>query len=195
MKKSIRTLVTLFDINREEESSRTAKYLKSVEDRAPKVILLSCPGQLRLVSVDRESVYAVESYGGTVFGNEATLDHGVRRLQIPLLCVMGHRDCSALEYQPKINNATDAEKALYDHIAAGLENAPKSGIKRTLQHIDAQVSAALSRYADVVKTGKLAVVGIYGDETGKLFLVNYNGLKGKDALGYSLPDVNAEYFL
>ena len=51
------------------------------------------------------------------------------------------------------------------------------------------------RYADVVKTGKLAVVGIYGDETGKLFLVNYNGLKGKDALGYSLPDVNAEYFL
>ena len=195
MKKAIRTLVTLFNINREEESSRTAKYLKSVEDRAPKAILLSCPGQLRMVTVDRESVYAVESYGATIFGCEATLDHAVRRLQIPLLCVMGHRDCSALEHQPKINNATDAEKALYDHIAAGLENVPKSGIKRTLQHIDAQVSAALSRYADVVKTGKLAVVGIYGDETGKLFLTNYNGLKGKDTLKYCLPDVDETYFM
>lgn len=195
MKKAIKTLVSLFEINRAEESSRTEKYRKTVEERAPKAILLSCPQQLRMVSADRESLYTVESFGGTIFGNEATLDHAVRRLQIPLLCVMGHHGCDAIVHQPKINNATDAEKALYDHIAEGLEGAPKSGVKRTLMHIDAQVSAALSRYGDVVKTGKLAIVGIYGDETGKLFLTNYNGLKGKDALGYSLPDVDAEYFI
>ncbi|MBQ4092337.1 MAG: hypothetical protein IJC82_03385 [Firmicutes bacterium] len=195
MKKAIKTMVSLFAANREEETMRTEKYLKSVEDKSPKMILLTCPQQMRMLSVDRESVYTVESYGGTIFSNEATLDHGVRRLQIPLLCIVSHAHCDALEYAPKINQFTDAEKALYDHISLGLENAPKTGLKRTLQHLDAQVSAALSRYNDVVKSGKLAVVGIYCDESGKLHLTNYNGLKGKDALAYSLPDVDKEYFL
>lgn len=195
MKKAVKTLVSLLQTNREEETLRTEKYLKTLEDRSPKTVLLACPQSLRMLTVDRESVYMVESYGATVFSNEATLDHAIRRLQIPLLCIMSHYHCGALEHSPKINQFTDAEKALYDHIALGLENAPKTGIKRSLQHIDAQVSAALARYSDVVKSGKLAVVGIYCDETGKLFLTNYNGLKGKDALGYSLPDVDAEYFI
>ncbi|MBR5329097.1 MAG: hypothetical protein IKV45_02705 [Firmicutes bacterium] len=195
MKKAVKTLVSLLETNREEESLRTEKYLKSVEEKSPKTILLACPQSMRMLTVDRESVYTVESYGATIFSNEATLDHAVRRLQIPLLCIVTHHHCGALEHSPKINQFTDAEKALYDHVAAGLEGAPKTGLKRSLQHLDAQVAAALSRYGDVVKSGKLAVVGIYCDESGKLFLTNYNGLKGKDALGYSLPDVDAAYFI
>lgn len=195
MKKAVKTLVAFLETNRAEETLRTEKYLKSVEDKAPKAILLSCPQSLRMLTVNRESLYTVESFGATIFSNEATLDHGIRRLQIPLLCIMSHHHCGALDHSPKINHFTDAEKVLYDHIAAGLEKSPKSGLKRTLSHIDAQVAAALTRYNDVVKSGKLAVVGIYCDETGKLFLTNYNGLKGKDALGYSLPDVDADYFI
>lgn len=195
MKKAVKTLVSLLETNREEESLRTEKYLKSVEEKSPKTILLACPQSMRMLTVDRESVYTVESYGATIFSNEATLDHAVRRLQIPLLCIVTHYHCGALEHNPKINQFTDAEKVLYDHIAAGLEGAPKTGLKRSLQHLDAQVAAALTRYSDVVKSGKLAVVGIYCDESGKLFLTNYNGLKGKDALGYSLPDVDAAYFI
>lgn len=195
MKKSIRTLVDLLSVNREEEAIRTEKYRKTVEDKKPKMILLSCPQSLRMLTVERESVYTVESYGGTVFSNEATLDHAVRRMEIPLLCIVGHHHCGALEHTPKMERFTDAEKALYDHIAAGLAGAPKTGLKRLQQHIDAQVAAALERYKDVVKTGRLAVVGLYCDETGMLFLTNYNGLKGKEALGYSLPDVDGEYFL
>ena len=195
MKKAVKTLVSLFAANREEETLRTEKYLKSVDEKAPKMILLTCPQNMRLLSVDRESVYTVESYGATIFSNEATLDHAVRRLQIPLLCIVSHAHCGALAHDPKINQFTDAEKALYDHISVGLENAPKTGLKRTLQHLDAQVSGALARYGDVVKSGKLAVVGIYCDESGKLHLTNYNGLKGKDALAYSLPDVDKEYFI
>lgn len=195
MKKAIRILVDLFSTNREEESIRTDKYRKEVEEKAPKMILISCPQSLRMLSVKRESVYTVESYGSTVFSNEATLDYAVRRLQIPLLCIVSHHHCSALEYAPKVERFTDAEKALFEQIARGLVNAPKTGLKRTMQHIDAQVVAALERYNDVVKKGSLAVVGIYCDENGKLFLTNYNGLKGRDALSYSLPDVDADYFI
>lgn len=195
MKKAIRILVDLFSTNREEESIRTNKYCKEVEEKAPKMILLSCPQSLRMLSVKRESVYTVESYGSTVFSNEATLDYAVRRLQIPLLCIVSHHHCTALEYAPKVERLTDAEKALLEQIASGLVDAPKTGLKRTMQHIDTQVVAALTRYNDLVKNGKLVVVGIYCDESGKLFLTNYNGLKGKDALGYSLPDVDVEYFI
>ena len=194
MKKAVKTLISFLSVNREEEALRTEKYLKTVEEKTPKAILLACPQSARMLTVDREALYTVESYGNTVFSNEATLDHAVRRLQIPLLCIMGHSGCGALRAELKLNDATDAEKALHEAIAAELKDAPARGEKRALYAVDRQVAAALERYNDVVKSGKLAVAGLYCDEKGNVFLTNYNGLKGKEALAYSLPEVDPAFF-
>lgn len=195
MKKAVKTLVSLLEGNREEALLRSDKYLKNLEEKSPKAILLSCPQSMRMLTVDRESLYTIESYGATVFSNEATLDYAVRRLEIPLLCIMGHSGCGAVAANRKIASVTDAENALYEAIDAALENAPLRGMKRMQHYIDRQVAAALERYNDMVKSGKLAVVGIYCNEKGQLFLTNYNGLKGKDALAYSLSDVDECFFL
>ena len=195
MKKAVKTLVSLLETNRGESSLRTEKYLSAVENKAPKAVLLSCPQAMRLLTVDRESLYTVESYGATVFGNEATLDYALRWQGVPLLGIMGHFGCSAPERAKKCNDATDAEKALYDEIAAGLKGAPKDAEKRIFHHIDHQVAVALERYGDLIKAGTLVVIGLYCDARGNLFLLNYNGLKGRDALAYSLPEVDASFFL
>lgn len=195
MKKAVKTLVALLETNRKESSLRTNKYLSAVESKAPKAVLLSCPQALRLLTVERESLYTVESYGATVFGNEATLDYALRRQGLPLLGIMGHFGCSAPERAKKYSDATDAEKALYDEIAAGLKGAPKDAEKRIFHHIDHQVAVALERYNDLVKAGKLVVIGLYCDDRGNLFLLNYNGLKGREALAYSLPEVDTDFFL
>lgn len=194
MKKAVKTLVSFLSVNREQEALRTEKYLKSLEEKAPKAILLACPQSARMLTFDRESLYTVESYGATIYSNEATLDHAVRRLQIPLLCVMGHEGCGAIAANPKIANATDAEKALFDVVSESLKGASTHGEKRVLFAVDRQVATALDRYNDLVKSGKLAVVGLYCNQQGQLFLTNYNGLKGKEALAYSLPDVDPAFF-
>ena len=108
---------------------------------------------------------------------------------------MGHAGCSAVDRDAKIANVTDAEKALRDVLAESLKDAPARGEKRSLYAVDRQVAAALERYNDMVKSGKLAVVGLYCDKQGNLFLTNYNGLKGKEALSYSLPEVDSAFFL
>lgn len=194
MKKAVKTLVSFLTVNREEEAIRTDKYLKNLAEKTPKAILLSCPQVARMLTFDRESLYTVESYGATVYSNEATLDYAVRRLSIPLLCILGHEGCDALSSRALAANATDAEKALWNVMDEGLKGAPSHGEKRALYAIDHEVAAALDRYNDVVKSGKLAVVGLYCDKTGTVFLTNYNGLKGKDALSYSLPEVEERFF-
>lgn len=195
MKKAVKTLISFLSANREEASARSEKYMKNLEEKTPKAILLACPQSARFLTMDRESLYTVESYGNTVYSNEATLDYAVRRLEIPLLCIMGHAGCSAVDRDAKIANVTDAEKALRDVLAESLKDAPARGEKRSLYAVDRQVAAALERYNDMVKSGKLAVVGLYCDKQGNLFLTNYNGLKGKEALSYSLPEVDPAFFL
>lgn len=194
MKKAVKTLVSFLSDNREEAVSRTERQRKDLNEKTPKAILLACPQSLRMVSVRREDLFVLESFGTAVNEVKATLDYAVRRRELPLLCIMGHHGCDALERAKKINEATDAEKALYEEIAAGLENGPRGGVKRTLYHIDHQVSVALSRYGDLVKSGKLVIVGLYCDEAGEISLTNYNGIKGKEALAYGLPEVEESFF-
>lgn len=193
MKKAIKTLVTFLTENNGE--CEEEKGTKVNTEKAPKLILLSCPQSMRLLRLRKEDIYSVESFGATIMTNEATLDYAVRRLNLPLLCVMGHDGCAALQRAVKAEQATDEEKALYDHIAAGFREGTKKDIQRTFQHIDAQVAAALNRYGDLIKTGKLSVVGLYRDEKGHLSLTNYNGLRGKEALAYSLPEVESCFFM
>lgn len=195
MKKAVKTLVTFLTENSVESVGRKEKEAKEIKEKAPKAILLSCPQSLRLLEVNREDIYSVESFGATVMTNEATLDYAIRGLHLPLLCIMGHDHCAALQHAVKAEQATDAEKALYDHIAAAFREGAKKEPQRTLHHIDVEVAAALDRYSDLVKTGKLSVVGLYCDEKGQPFLTNYNGLKGRDALSYSLPDVDPCFFM
>lgn len=195
MKRAVKTLVTFLTENSVESVDRKAKEAKELKEKAPKAILLSCPQSLRLLEVNRADIYSVESFGATVMTNEATLDYAIRRLHLPLLCIMGHAHCEALQRAVKTEQATDEEQALYDHIAAAFREGPKKEPQRAFHHIDVEVAAALDRYGDLVKTGKLSVVGLYCDEMGRPFLTNYNGLKGKDALSYSLPDVDSGFFM
>lgn len=195
MKKAVRSLADLLLNNQAEASSHQPKYYTEIKEKAPKAVLLACPQLVRMITVDREALFTVESFGATVKTNEATLDYALRRLELPLLIIIGHEHCDALKRALKYERATDEERYLYDSIAAGLENAPKSGKKQVLRHIDAQVADALNRYGDIVKTGKLVVVGVYCDDFGHLQLANYNGLKGREALAYSLPEIDGNLFL
>ena len=195
MKKAVRTLVSFLETNRGENDGRSEKEKKLLSEKAPKALLLTCPGSLPFLSADRAALYTVESLGAAVRGCEATLDHGVRRLELPLLIIVGHDGCGALDRAVKLSEGTDAEKAVYEAIAAGLDGHTRAGRKRVLSHIDGQVACALERYGDRVKAGKLVVVGLYLDEAGTLLLTNYNGLKGREALAYGLPEVNESFFL
>lgn len=194
MKKALRTLVTFLESNRDDAAARSEKERRSLKERAPKAVLLTSPGDLPSLTTDPTALYVVESLGNAVKGCEATLDHALRRLELPLLIIVGGGDDDVLDRAVKVTAGSDAEKAVYEAIVAGLDGHVKAGRKRTLSHIDGQVTAALERYNDLVKKEKLVVIGAYHDDEGQLFITNYNGLKGKDALAYGLPDVDDSFF-
>ncbi|MEE0775651.1 MAG: carbonic anhydrase, partial [Bacillota bacterium] len=141
-------------------------------------------------------IYTVCTYGGTVSGNEASLDYALRTMAVPVLVIFGHEDCSAVKGALRGSGDTRVFHDLFQTMAPAFDQGRARKFRdNVLKHIDYQVSLALDRYNDLVKAEKLVVAGLYSDNLGNLSLTNYNGLRGIESLCHALPDVDKNFFL
>ena len=173
MKKAIKTLVTILEAHRKGENISLNKGAKAV--------FLVCPDHFAPLTAEPESLAVVENPGAALCGAEASLDCKIREQKLPLLVIVADQSCADIDFSEE---ETDA--------SADVSQLTKAQI---LAHLDKQVAAALNRYGDLIKKRQLTVAGIYRDAEGRAFIANYNGLRGKGALSYSLPDVDEDFFL
>lgn len=196
MKKTVKTLYDFLEVNCRANAAKKETFFRSVAELKPKMVLLTCPYPLRFLEADQSVIYLISSYGGTVSGNEISLDHALRTMSIPLLVIFGHEDCSAVKGALGSQGETQAFHTLFRSMAPAFEQGKARKFRdNVLKHIDYQISLALDRYNDLVKRERLVVAGCYSDNEGNLFLTNYNGLRGKDSLYHALPDVDNAFFL
>ena len=173
MKKAIKILVSILEAHQKGEKKSLGKE--------PKAVFLVCPGHFAPLTAEPESLLVVENAGAALSGAEEALDRGIRRQKLPLLVIVAAQNGADFDRPPLKGDDADVITRI--------------GKKETLAHLDRQVATALDRYGDLVKKRQLMIVGIYDDGEGGIFIANYNGLKGKDALSYSLPDVGEDFFL
>ena len=201
MKRMDRKLAQPLQRNQTFVAANGPKYFEKLAEAAPQFVLLTCSCARTSPHLPAEDCYVVSNAGGSVGQAQATLDQALRGSKIPLLLIVGHSACPLVK-------AALAEPHKWEPTAVAvlepLAGAFAEGRARTLRnnvlkHIDHQVSLALTRYGDLVKANALSVVGaLLDDEDGRLWFVNYNGLKGKDklkeCLGELLPDQDGEDF-
>ncbi|MDO4541217.1 MAG: carbonic anhydrase [Bacillota bacterium] len=195
MKKTVKFICDLIGREREHMSSLREKEAEALVSSTPKGVLLTCPYPLRFFS-GLEDIYIISSYGGVLGGNEASLDHAVNTLSVPVVLFMGHEDCSALKKAIKGEGSTVPEQQLFQNILpAFAQGKARKYRDNVMKHLDHQISLALDRYRFRVKEDKLVVAGLYCDAKGKISLTNYNGLRGVESLSQALPDVDPDNFL
>lgn len=195
MKKTIKFICDFITSQREDLASLREKEVADLSAAIPKAVLLTCPYPLRFIA-STEKLFVVSSYGGAIAGNEATLDYAINTMEVPILLVLAHEDCSALQGALKGTGNTQVEQQLFAKIApAFAQGKARKYRDNVMKHLDYQISLALERYRAKVKGDKLLVVGLYCDKNGKLSLANYNGLRGTDSLVQALPDVGLDIFL
>ena len=116
MKKTIKFICDFITSQREDLASLREKEVADLSVAIPKAVLLTCPYPLRFIA-GTEKLFVVSSYGGAIAGNEATLDYAINTLEVPILLVLAHEDCSALQGALKGTGNTQVEQQLFAKIA------------------------------------------------------------------------------
>lgn len=142
-------------------------------------------------------IFPVRNLGNQLLLSGGAVDYGVRYLHTPVLLITGVSDSKSI--QAFIDGydflAADIRRDL-DHLHLPLtvkKQQTKTKKKMLLDHvednIDFQVTEAIGRYADRIKSGRLAVIGSvfdcanqYGRGKNRLVIINVNGEKNEKKL-------------
>ncbi len=130
-------------------------------------------------------LFLVRNIGNQVSTAEGSIEYGIRHLHTPVLFIIGHSSCGAVEaamsdyskLEPAIKRELETIKVVSNK--SGDKVAVKKSVEANVNH---QVSTALMKYATEIKEGHLTVIGgvydfrnDYKKGSGRLVLINVNG--------------------
>lgn len=125
-------------------------------------------------------LFTIRNIGNQIDSNEGSVDYGVLVLKTPLLLVLGHTGCGAVNAVMK--GYSDVPESIKDELDT-IDIGDAKGEKEALQNnINSQIEVALEKYKDLIEKKELFVVGaiydlhnIFGYGYGALVFTNVNG--------------------
>lgn len=177
----------------------------------PHITLLGCSDSrasaASFTADPTDRVFSIRNIGNQLQNSFGSVDYGVHHLKTPILLVLGHTHCGAV--QAALGDYQSESFAVIrelDHLALPLQGLNRGqrqsdfeqiwlqGVER---NVDYQVKTAIKRYQQEVAQGKLVVVGAvydfinaYGSGEGRLIVVNINGEHKLEKL-YQHPVLNS----
>ena len=132
-----------------------------------------------------DDLFLVRNIGNQVTTAEGSVEYGVRHLHTPVLFIIGHSSCGAVEaamsdyskIEPSIKSELETIKVMGNNPDDAVE--VRKSVEANVNH---QVSYALTKFATEIKEGRLTVIGgvydfrnDYNEGSGRLVLINING--------------------
>ncbi len=175
--------------------------LIAIKKQSPRSTMITCSdSRVQTQAFDEtpiNDIFMIRNIGNQLSSNMGDVEYGVRHLKTPLLIVVGHDKCGAVEALSseekmiELNANPNIQRsltALHFHFRDKNKGKYLKGNKLLQTNIEAnidyQVEAALVQFKDLVVVGKLYVVGALYDFLnikkkgfGKLIITNVNGNK------------------
>ncbi|MEW6314195.1 MAG: carbonic anhydrase [Pseudomonadota bacterium] len=162
-----------------------AGYFKPfTEKQSPRATVVTCSdSRVHTHALDKTpdgDLFMVRNIGNQMSTAEGSVEYGVHHLHTPLLIFVGHSACGAIkaasgDYSGE--SATIKRELDTIKIDKGVEN--MAGVKTNVNN---QVAAAMQKFDEEIKEGKLTVIGAVYDfrndlkqGQGKLVIINLNG--------------------
>ncbi len=137
-----------------------------------------------------DKVFVIRNIGNQLVVSKGSIDYGVLHLHTPILLILGHTHCGAVKAaMGDYRGETEGIRNELDHLHLplmadnGKGDFEKRWLKNVERNVDWQVAEAMSFYPDLVKSGKLVVVGavydflnVYGKGYGRMVIINVNGV-------------------
>ncbi|MBK7491473.1 MAG: carbonic anhydrase [Nitrosomonas sp.] len=175
----------------------TSEYFKPfIHSQNPMATMVTCAdSRLHTHALDVHpdgDLFLVRNIGNQVSTAEGSVEYGVRHLHTPVLFIIGHSSCGAVEaamsdhskIEPSIKRELDTMKVV------GTKANDATEVRRSVEaNVNHQVSYALTKFADEIKKGSLTVIGgiydfknEYNQGSGRLVLININGETNPDVI-------------
>ena len=179
---------------REHKAAAFEAYLNA---QHPFVTFITCSdarvqteGFLPYSSIDK--VFVIRNIGNQIPNAQGSIDYGVLHLHTPLLFIVGHTHCGAVKAaMGDYSNETPGIKKELNALKIPVRGkvTEEAWLKNVEANVHYQVQYALKLYGNLVKEGKLVVVGAvydflnaYGKGYGRLVIIDVNGEKDANAI-------------
>lgn len=161
----------------------------------PKATLLGCSDarfKVRASNLqveDEDDVFVIRNIGNQFIVAEGSIEYGIYHLHTPLLLVMGHSRCGAV--QAAISEYRQERLAIrreINHLALpirkyiGKDLTNEAWLEAVKDNVNFQIEECMQRFKHEVKSGKLTIVGLIYDFAndmkngyGKINPINING--------------------
>lgn len=196
-------LNNVFNTNLKFAKTHSEAFFDSFrDDQSPKATVLKCSdSRVQMESFDRtpqNGVFAIRNIGNQIATCEGSIDFGVRVLNTPILLIIGHSGCGAVQA------ALSGKPTNIKHI--DLELQPMKLTQKDLklaiiENVNNQVEKAIEKYQDLISSNQLVILGAiydfkndFGFGKGKMVFVNVNGerddQKIRSELGSKVKNLN-----
>jgi carbonic anhydrase len=200
--KASEILKKLLDGNKNYSHQHAISYFDQFKShQAPEVTLLTCSDsrvQVTIFGLDViNEIFVVRNIGNQILSSFGSVDYGVLHLKTPLLIIMGHSHCGAIDayFKDYRDEPFDIIREL-DHLSIPIghfrydqADHEKAWTEAVERNVDYQVDLAIKRYSDRIEKGELYVLGmvddflgVYGVGEGRLIVINLNGEKQEEKI-------------
>lgn len=180
----------ILESNEEFVNNKSSSYFAPfIHGQDPIATMVTCAdSRLHTHALDIHpdgDLFLVRNIGNQVSTAEGSIEYGVRHLHTPVLFIIGHSSCGAVE--AAMSDHSKLEPAIKRELETikVVSNKPDNDeeVKKSVEaNVNHQVSVALIKYADDIKEDRLTVIGgvydfrnDYQKGSGRLVLVNVNG--------------------
>lgn len=198
----IKFLNKIFDTNEDFATKHSEAFFDSFRDvQTPQMTIVKCSdSRVQMESFDRtpqNGVFAIRNIGNQIATCEGSVDFGVRVLKTPILFIIGHSGCGAVE--AVLNNVTDVPEAVSKELNT-ISLSKGNMHDAIVENIKNQVDFAMQKYHDLITEDKLTVVGAvydfkndFGFGKGKIVFTHINHIdsadKVKEAFGDKISNI------
>ena len=180
----------LVDNARFVKHAGTDHFKPFAEQQKPRATLVTCAdSRVQSDAYDaspENDVFTVRNIGNQLATAEGSIEYGVEHLHTPVLVFMGHTGCGAVKAAmgdaAKLSQPIQRELASM-HVPKGQAgDADRAWLEGVVANVDDQVVAGLAKFGELVRSGRLVVVGAVYDfrddlkqGAGRVVVVNVNG--------------------
>lgn len=174
-------------------------FMRFVDGQHPRATVLTCGDSrfhVHAISHDSDNdLFVVRNIGNQLQTSVGSVEYGVRHLHTPVLLVIGHVGCGAVDAAlgDYSHTSLDIQRELNGLHLTMSRTPHTAGAKRStelvLGNVHSQVDAALQLFRAEVDRGELAVIGAvydFRDELahgeGRLLIIDVNGEKNQRSL-------------
>ena len=157
-----------------------------METQTPRATVLTCSdSRVQMHAIDpfpENDLFVVRNIGNQLSTAEGSIEYGVRHLHTPLLMILGHGRCGAIDAAQ--GDYSDESEAIRQELVTLHVDKSLGMLENVIDNVHRQVMHALVKFDFEVRQGKLLVVGAVYDFAndlncghGKLIFTDLNNVR------------------